>query len=94
MRRREFIGTLAGGVAAWPLTARTQQFAMPVIGFLHAGSADQYAVCVAAFRRGLKETGRSEGQNVVIEFRWAEGHTDHLGELADDRYCNSDIQRS
>jgi putative ABC transport system substrate-binding protein len=83
MKRRELIA-LVGGAAAWPLVARAQRSAMPVIGFVHLGSADQYAIYVAAFLRGLKETGHSEGQNVAIEFRWAEGRTDRLDELVAD----------
>jgi putative tryptophan/tyrosine transport system substrate-binding protein len=82
MRRREFI-MVFGGAATWPIAARAQS-SIPVIGFINGSSATAYAAFVQAFIRGLAETGHTVGENVAIEYRWAEGHYDHIPDMVDD----------
>src|ERR1700687_1246397 len=82
--RREFIAVLTGSAMAWPLAARAQQPATPVIGFLASETAVLWASRLRAFHQGLGETGYVEGRNVTIEYRWAEGHNDRLPALVAD----------
>jgi len=84
IRRREFITVVGGAAAAWPLAARGQQPALPVIGFLNGGSPEKYEVFVNAFLQGLKETGYAERQNVMIEYRWADGQYARFPEMVRD----------
>ncbi len=82
MRRREFITLIGSAAVTWPLITHAQQPAVPVIGFLGSTSPDKYTIRMRAFREGLKEGGYVEGQNVAIEYRWAEDHYDRLPQLA------------
>ena len=84
MRRRDFIKVTVGSAAAWPLAARAQQTAMPVVGYLGSTTSEMSTKRLAAFRKGLRDAGFEEGQNVAIEFRWADGHEERMPELVAD----------
>ena len=82
LRRRDFIMLVGGMVAVWPVAVRAQQPTMPVVGFLNSSSSGGYSYLATAFRQGLKETGYVEGQNVAVEYRWAEGQYDRVPVIA------------
>jgi putative ABC transport system substrate-binding protein len=84
MRRRELIALISGAAGLWPFAARAQQKAMPVVGYLHFGSPGPFGYQLVPFRQGLAQNAYVEGQNVAIEYRWAEGHNDRLRALAAD----------
>jgi putative tryptophan/tyrosine transport system substrate-binding protein len=84
MRRREFVTLLSGAAVAWPLAARAQQPALPIVGFLSGSSADTYTRLVSAYKKGLDEIGFADGRDLTIEYRWAEGHYEKLPALAAD----------
>jgi putative ABC transport system substrate-binding protein len=84
MKRRDFIALLGAAAIAWPIVARGQQSSIPVIGFINGASATAYAPYVQAFIRGLAETGHTVGENVAIEYRWAEGHYDRIPDMVDE----------
>src|SRR6266481_4037643 len=84
IERRKFLATLGGAAVAWPVAARAQQAPLPVIGYLSGGSPKELTYLTSAFREGLNESGHAEGQNVAIEYRWAEGRYDRLPAMAAD----------
>ena len=84
LNRREFITLLGGAAAGWPLAARAESTALPVVGFLSARAPDEGAHLIAAFRRGLGENGYLEGQSVAIDYRWALSHYDRLSAMAEE----------
>jgi putative ABC transport system substrate-binding protein len=87
MKRRKFITLLGGAAVTWPTTLRAQQLAMPAIGFLHLTSLEMKQSYLAAFHRGLGETGYVEGRNVAVEYRWGQGHNDRLPSLVAELGC-------